>query len=109
MKNKNGTTQIVAKDELLLWDELGIEVEEASNKVLKSADLEEGVLVTKITRGKISKQTQMREGFIITKIDGQIIRNKNQLQKALENKSGGVMIEGKYPELPNKYYYAFGM
>jgi serine protease Do len=31
------------------------------------------------------------------------------LLKALKGKSGGVMLEGKYEDVPGEYYYAFGM
>jgi serine protease Do len=59
--------------------------------------------------GKFMKHTEMREGFIITKVDGKAVKNTEELAKALENKKGGVLIEGVYEDIPGTYYYAFGL
>lgn len=75
----------------------------------KKLEIEGGVRVKKLYSGKLTKHTQIREGFIITKVDGQVINNTEELAKALENKKGGVLIEGVYEDFPGEYYYAFGL
>ena len=50
----------------------------------------------------------MREGFIITHIDGKRINDIEDVAAVLENKKGGVMLEGVYED-GSKYYYAFGL
>ena len=51
----------------------------------------------------------MRKGFIITKIDNENIKDTEQFTKIIEQKSGGVMIEGVYPDVSGTFYYAFGI
>jgi S1-C subfamily serine protease len=50
----------------------------------------------------------IREGFIITIIDKKQINNIDDLVNALDHKSGGVLIEGVYPN-GTRAYYAFGL
>jgi hypothetical protein len=50
----------------------------------------------------------MREGFIITKVDKTTVKSPKELTKALQQASGGVLIEGVYPN-GSKAYYGFGM
>ena len=59
--------------------------------------------------GKLSQNTDVRSGFIVTKVDGRKIGNSKDFVAALDGKSGGVMLEGIYPDLPGTHYYAFGM
>ena len=51
----------------------------------------------------------MRTGYIITHIDGKKVTNIKELVSILENKKGGVMLEGVYEDMPGKQYYAFGL
>jgi hypothetical protein len=37
------------------------------------------------------------------------MRTTEDLVKYLENKKGGVMLEGIYEDYPGTYYYAFGL
>ena len=59
--------------------------------------------------GALRKNSNMREGFIITKVDGQPVATVDELVKVLEQKEGGVLLEGVYEDLPGEYYYALGM
>lgn len=77
-------------------------------KSLKKLKIDGGVKVSKLYPGKIKKETQMREGFIITHIDGKRINDIEDVAAILENKKGGVMLEGVYED-GSKYYYAFGL
>ena len=51
----------------------------------------------------------MREGFIITKIDEKEVSTVEDVTAILENKTGGVLIEGVYEDIPGEYYYAIGL
>ena len=48
------------------------------------------------------------EGFIITRVDEEVIKNQDHLFEVLENKDGGVLIEGIYPN-GKRAYYGFGL
>ena len=50
----------------------------------------------------------IKEGFIITRVDKKLIHNYDDLLNALEDKKGGVLIEGVYPN-GMKAYYGFGI
>ena len=51
----------------------------------------------------------MQEGFIITKIDGERVKSKEDVMEILENKEGGVLLEGVYENQPGSYYYGLGL
>jgi hypothetical protein len=42
-------------------------------------------------------------------VDGRGVNSIKDFVKQLENKSGGVLIEGIYEDYPGEYYYAFGL
>jgi hypothetical protein len=50
----------------------------------------------------------VKKGFIVTKIDGTRVSSPEELKSTLEGKSGGVLIEGIYPN-GTKAYYGFGL
>ncbi|NOX47887.1 MAG: Do family serine endopeptidase [Chlorobi bacterium] len=109
LKNKEGNTEVVKKDKLDLLNTLGIKLENLSSKESKELDIDGGVKVAKITKGKISKQTNMKEGFVITKVDGHKVYSVNDVVGLLQGKKGGVLVEGVYPGYPGEYYFAFGI
>ena len=110
LNNRQGSTALVEKpaqkDALSM---LGAEFETLSSDVARKLDIEGGVKVVKLYAGKLRQYTDMREGFIITKADGRSVKNVEELAEALEGKSGGVMLEGVYEDIPGVRYYAFGM
>jgi Do/DeqQ family serine protease len=109
LKNREGNTEIVKKDKVDVLTALGVELETISSKDAKKLDIEGGVWVKKLVAGKIRKQTNMKEGFAITKVDGNPVESVDDIVKLLKDKKGGVLIEGRYPDYPGDYYYAFGM
>jgi Do/DeqQ family serine protease len=109
LKTREGNTEVVKKSSQTKFDQLGIEVEKISDKELKKLDIEGGVKVKAISKGKVSKYTDMREGFIITRIGNKSIKTPEDISKALENVKGGIMIEGVYPDEEGVQYYAFGI
>ena len=88
---------------------LGAQFADISAKDKKDLGLAGGAKVVKITDGKLARYTDIREGFIITKVDNKLIKSVADLRAVLENKTGGVMIEGTYPDAPGQYFYAFGL
>lgn len=109
LRNSKGTTDIVERNDSEALEALGAELEELSANELNKLGLKGGVKITKLKEGKLQQYTSIRPGFIITTIDNQVVTSIEHLQKILNNKSGGVMMEGLYPGWPGRYYYAFGM
>ncbi len=110
LKNAEGETSIVRKDQVSSFATLGADFQNITSEEKKKLGVNGGVKVTKLYDGKLTKNTDIREGFIITKVDNKLINNIDDLKAALQNKSGqGVMIEGTYPNYGGTYFYAFRM
>lgn len=109
LKSLQGSSKLVAKETSGSLGMLGADFETVSRETADKLDIEGGVQVKKLFPGKLRQSTDMREGFIITKVDGKPVKSVEDLNKALEGKEGGVMVEGVYPDYPGVYYYAFGM
>lgn len=102
-----GTAIVKAEAKTEATAALGASFENVSKKELESLKIEGGVKVSKLNNG-VLKNTGMREGFIITKVDKTPVKSPKELTKALQQASGGVLIEGFYPN-GSKAYYGFGM
>lgn len=109
LRNFEGTTDVVRKPESQLLESLGAEMEDLSPTELGKLNLRGGVRISKIGNGKLRQYTDIRPGFIITSVDNQPVESLESLRSKLSDKTGGVMIEGIYPDRPGLYYYAFAM
>ncbi len=109
LKNKDRGTEFLTKAKVNIMDALGVELVELTKNEMKDLGLTNGVKVNVIRDGKVKKFTDMRQGFIITKIDKQTVNKVDDIVKILQDKKGGVMVEGVYPEYSGTYYYAFGL
>jgi S1-C subfamily serine protease len=107
LRSAEGTTSVVKKAKPNFAEMLGGDLETASDKELQALKLEGGVKVKKLNAGKL-RDTGIREGFIITKIDRTPVLSTKDFYKALEDKKGGVLLEGYYPS-GAKAYYGFGL
>ena len=86
---------------------LGVTLENLSAAELSQLDLNYGVRVKKLYKGKLST-AGIKEGFIITKIDNDAIKSVDDFNSVIHNKTGGVLMEGVYPN-GVKAYYGFGL
>lgn len=108
LKNKNGNTEIVKKEDLPeIISLLGADFETLSSEEKDRLKIDYGIKISKLIGGKL-RSAGIREGFIITSIDQKPIRTTDDLVKALQNKKGGVLIEGLYPN-GMRAYYGFGL
>ncbi|QCW99494.1 Do family serine endopeptidase [Aggregatimonas sangjinii] len=109
LENSKGTTAIMKKEKKEVLNLLGADFETLDADTAKKLNIDGGVKVVRLYPGKIRKETQMREGFIITHIDGKEVKNIEDVAAILEDKDGGVLLEGTYEDKPGSHYYAFGM
>jgi len=110
LKNKEGKSEITKTERREIFEVMGAEFSDLTSKDKKAAKVESGVKVSKIyPGGKLKNQTDMKEGFVITKVDKQAINSSKELAAILEKKTGGVMLEGVYLDLPGNYYFAIGL
>jgi serine protease Do len=109
LHNRVGNTELVVKEKTEVLNMLGADFETLDAGTAKELDLDGGVQLKALYAGKLRQQTTIREGFIITKVDGKKVKDVEELAAALEGKTGGVMLEGVYPDQAGTFYYAFGM
>ena len=107
LKNKNGTVNVVERPKVEVVSLLGGAFETLNASDIKKLNIENGIRISKLNAGKLLS-AGIKEGFIITFIDKKKINSIEDIKTALENKKGGVLIEGIYPN-GMRAYYGFGM
>lgn len=105
LRNRNGDTKLVKND--VVVSVLGAEFTELTSGEREKLGITNGVKVNKLNTGKL-RSAGIREGFIIQSIDNKKIVNTGDIADALNNKKGGVLIEGIYPN-GSRAYYGFGL
>jgi serine protease Do len=104
LKNKNNSTKLITKDDpATAVESLGGTFETMAGEDLKRLGITNGLKISKLENGKL-KSIGIREGFIITSIDKKAVGSPEELKQILENKKGGVLIEGVYPNGMRTYY-----
>lgn len=110
LKNRAGNEEVVKKsDKAEILRTLGADFETLSKADCGKYGIKGGVRVSNITGGKLSSQTDVQNGFIITKVNNESVSSVDELVKTLQRTSGGVMLEGIYPNESEVFYYAFGL
>jgi serine protease Do len=107
LRNVDGNTnKLAAAESPTSLNTLGASFSEASKEELGKLGLNNGVKVVELQQGKL-RQIGIQEGFIITKVDHQSVSSTADIEKILKNKTGGILVEGIYPN-GTRAYYAFG-
>lgn len=107
LRNQEGSTELRDADAVSAKNQLGAAMSEVSQEELKSLGIRGGAKVSDVGRGKLA-EAGIRSGFIILKIDGTPVGKPDDVIQILSKKSGGVLVEGIYPN-GKKAYYGFGM
>jgi len=109
LKNIDGNTEIIKKEEISMASALGADFESLSKSELKKYNLTNGVKVKKLNAG-ILRRVGMNEGFMILKVDRKTVTTPKDVASILKlnkEKDRGVLVEGIYPN-GKKAYYAVG-
>jgi Do/DeqQ family serine protease len=104
LKNKQGTTRL-ARNEINSL--LGADFTEVEPSEAERLGITGGVKISKLMPGKL-RSAGIKEGFIITKIDGIEVSSAEEMNQILQNKRGGILVEGIYQN-GIRAYYAFGI
>jgi len=107
LKNRFGEVKLVKAETRKVNQVLGADFGIPDKKKMKELGLNYGVEVQNLRAGKLSS-AGVRDGFIITKIDSEPIYQAEDIYEILENKKGGVLVEGMYPN-GTPGYFGFGM
>ncbi|HEY3402931.1 MAG TPA: trypsin-like peptidase domain-containing protein [Ohtaekwangia sp.] len=95
LKNNQGSLEVVQRE--IKYELAGVVVEDITYKELNALQLEGGVRVKQISAGKW-KEAGIKEKFIIAYIDRVPVDNVEDLNRILDFKRGGILIEGFYPD-----------
>jgi serine protease Do len=104
LKNRSGNTDIVEKDNIEI---LGATFKIITQKEMESLKITHGLKIVSLTNGSL-KNAGIREGFVIMYIDKEPVKSIDDLKYIMENKKGGTLIEGIYPN-GQKAYYGVGL
>lgn len=110
LKSLENTTSLVKKAEVVKTSvsKLGVSLQEVDNNELAKLKIANGVKIADLTANSKLAGAGIKEGFIITSINKRKIGNVKEAQAAFNEVSGGVLIEGIYPN-GTKAYYGFGL
>jgi S1-C subfamily serine protease len=103
LRNKHGDTQIV-RDNVTI---LGASFETVGNNDKRNLEIEYGIKVAKLEKGKL-KDAGLNEGFIITHVNKKPIYEVNDFKREIGNARGGILVEGVYPN-GELAYFVFGV
>ena len=92
LRNKEGQTDLIAKEEIKKNYALGATFEELSEKERRSLNINYGVKIKSITAGKL-KSLGLTEGVIITKINNEAVKTIEQLTAKLNGSNSGILLE----------------
>lgn len=93
LRNYDGSSELKKKE--IEYEIEGATFEDIPYSKLTKLNLDGGVLIKKLTSGKW-KKAGLQEDFIITHIDKVVIDNVSDLNRVMEMKTGGVLIEGLF-------------
>jgi Do/DeqQ family serine protease len=109
LKNKSGKAELENFEEIAAENisSLGAEFSTPSESECKALRIQGGAKVGVLSTGKL-RSAGVKTGFIVTKVDGVQVTSPEQLQSILKSKSGGILLEGVYPN-GTRAYYGFGI
>ncbi len=107
LKNRNGNTNVVKNSLSENSVLLGATLEEVNTEDKQFLRIAAGVRIKKLDNGKL-RNAGIKEGFVITSIDKKQTFTVSDVTSALNNKRGGVLIEGVYAN-GMRAYYGFGL
>lgn len=103
LRNKHGDTEIV-RDNIVV---LGAEFEPVTEREKDQLDIEYGVKIKSLGKGKL-KTAGLKEGFIITNVNKKPIYEVKDFRREISNARGGILVEGIYPN-GETAYFVFGV
>ncbi len=109
LKDKENSTRIVKREQSPreLMTSLGASFETVTAAELKKLKIANGIKISKLHAGKLAA-AGIKEGYIITAIDKVKISSFEDLEAVVKTKTGGILMEGVYPN-GTKAYYGFGL
>lgn len=92
LRNKNGETSLISKEEIKKNTALGATFGALSSKEKQELNISSGVKIESLGAGKL-KSAGLQSGMIITKINNQSVSSAEELTNKLRESNGGVLLE----------------
>jgi Do/DeqQ family serine protease len=105
LRNMRGGFEVVKSSEVV--NVLGAELKAIDANMQRRLGIRNGLQVVELKDGKLKEQG-VKEGFIITRVNRTNVTTPEELYQLLSTLSGGVLIEGIYPN-GLVAYYAIGL
>jgi len=107
LMEKQSSSEITNNVNSALLDQLGATFKPLDKDLKSKLKINNGVQIDELKDGILSN-AGIKKGFIITRVDKKPIQNVEDLMSYLQNKDGGILIEGIYPN-GMRAYYGFGL
>ncbi len=107
LRNKDGDTKLVSKEEIAKNYALGATFRELTSKEKKELNVNSGVKIASLNAGKL-KSIGLQPGMIITKVNNESIETVEQLTNKLNGVNKGILLE-VLTESGKKDYFGFGL
>ena len=109
LKGMEGNEMVASRERSSELEALGAQFKELNKEELKELELDNGVQVVRTYPGKL-RQQGVRPGFVITRVANKTIKSMDDLTEVVKKESGGVLIEGIYPDRPEEtQFYGIGL
>lgn len=109
LKGMEGTEMVASRERSSELEALGAQFKELNEEELKELNLDYGVQVVRTYPGKL-RQQGVRPGFVITRVANKTVKSMDDLSEVVKKESGGVLIEGIYPDRPEEtQFYGIGL
>jgi Do/DeqQ family serine protease len=109
LKGMEGNEMVASRERSSELEALGAQFKELNEEELKELELDYGVQVVRTYPGKL-RQQGVRPGFVITRVANKTIKSMDDLTEVVKQESGGVLIEGIYPDRPEEtQFYGIGL
>lgn len=107
LKEKESSPEIAKTHNTEVFNQLGASFRQISTDLRVKLGIKYGLQIDELKDGLFSN-AGIKKGFIITEVDKKPVRSVEELMGLLQNKEGGILIEGVYPN-GMRAYYGFGI
>lgn len=110
LKSLENSTLLVKKTEKVKVNmtKLGVAFEEVEKSEMQKLNIPNGVKISALSANSKLAGAGIKQGFIITSVNKNKVGSVKDAEKVFDELSGGVLIEGVYPN-GVKAYYGFGL
>lgn len=104
LMDKQSPTEIASNSNSAALNQLGATFKPVPENLMSKLGLKNGIQINELKEDGLLASAGIKEGFIVTKVDKKPVTSVNELMTMLQNKDGGILIEGVYPSGVHAYY-----